>query len=77
MRWLGLKILMLPFENCELPCPSGWDALLTAQYGDWRIPVMGGSLHEGVEIDLDCPYMENIKKKLSKMPFWKRYLYKH
>jgi lipopolysaccharide cholinephosphotransferase len=71
------KTVMLPFENYELPCPSGWDALLTSQYGDWRTPVMGGSLHEGVEIDLDRSYKETIKEKLSKMPIWKRFLYSH
>lgn len=76
MAWFD-KTVMLPFENYELPCPSGWDALLTSQYGDWRTPVMGGSLHEGVEIDLDRPYHEVIKEKLTRMPWWKRYWYKH
>lgn len=71
------KTVMLPFENYELPCPSEWDALLTSQYGDWRTPVMGGSLHEGVEIHLDRSYSEVIEEKMKGMPFWKRYLYKH
>lgn len=67
----------LPFEDRELPCPSGWEHCLAAQYGDWKIPIMGESLHEGVEIDLDKPYEVFIKERLSKMSFLKRYAYRH
>ena len=71
------KTIWLPFEDRKLPCPVGWEHLLVVQYGDWKTPIIGGSLHEGVEIDLDRPYEEVIKERLSKMPFWKRYAYKH
>ncbi len=27
-----------PFEDMECPCPIGYDALLTQNYGDWRTP---------------------------------------
>lgn len=69
--------IMLPFEDRKIPCPAGWEALLTSQYGDWRTPIIGSSLHEGVELDLDRPYTEVIKEKLHKMSFWKRFAYKH
>ena len=71
------ETIMLPFEDRKLPCPAGWEALLTSQYGDWRTPIIGSSLHEGAEINLDRPYKEVVKERLSKMPFWKRYAYKH
>ena len=67
----------LPFEDRELPCPVGWEHCLAAQYGDWKIPIIGEPLHEGVEIDLDKPYEVFIKERLSKMSFIKRYAYRH
>ena len=70
-------VVMLPFEDRELPCPVGWEKLLTAQYGDWRTPVKGGSQHEGAYVDLEKPYKEYIESRLKSMPWWKRYWYKH
>lgn len=70
-------IVMLPFEDRMLPCPVGWEQILTAQYGDWRTPVMGGSQHEGAYVDINKPYSEYIEETLRKMPWWKRYWYKH
>ncbi len=71
------KTVMLPFEDRCFPCPAGWEQLLVEQYGDWQIPVMGGSLHEGAEIDLNNPYDRIISERLSKMPLWKRYAHLH
>lgn len=76
ISWFN-ETIMLPFEDRKIPCPVGWDALLVSQYGDWKTPVIGGSLHEGAEIDLDRPYTDAINEKLSKMPWYKRYWYKH
>lgn len=70
-------VVYLPFEDRELPCPTGWEQLLTAQYGDWRTPVKGGSQHEGTYVDLNKPYKEYIESKLKSLPLWKRYWYKH
>lgn len=71
------ETVMLPFENRFLPCPVGYEELLTAQYGDWRTPVIGTSLHEGSEVILNKPYKEVIEDRLSKMPWWKRYFITH
>ena len=71
------ETIMLPFEDRMFPCPKEYDKLLTAQYGDWRTPVMGASQHEGSYVDVDTPYAEYVKEKLDKMPWWKRYWYKH
>lgn len=71
------ETVLLPFEDRLLPCPVGWESILIAQYGDWKTPIIGGSLHEGVELDLDHPYDAVINERLRKMPFWKRYAYKH
>lgn len=70
-------VVMLPFEDRELPCPVGWEQILTAQYGEWRTPVMGGSQHEGSYVDINKPYTEYLDKKLKEMPWWKRFFYKH
>ena len=71
------ETVMLPFEDKYLPCPKAYEDLLTAQYGDWKTPVMGTSLHEGSEVNLNKPYYKVIQERLSKMPFWKRYFYTH
>lgn len=76
IKWFE-KTEMLQFEDQKFPCPAGWDELLTAQYGDWRTPVMGTSLHEGCEIDLNKSYKVVIDERLSKMTHWKRFLYTH
>ncbi len=75
-KWFD-NTVMLPFEDRELPCPAGWDALLTSQYGDWRTPVMGASIHEGCKIDLKKSYKESVLEYLSKLPWYKRYWFKH
>lgn len=71
------ETVMLPFEDRQLPCPKEYEKWLAAQYGDWRIPVMGASQHEGSYVNIELPYEEYIKKELGNMPWWKRYWYKH
>lgn len=36
----------LPFENIGIPVPGNYDAVLRVVYGDYRIPVRDGSMHE-------------------------------
>ena len=67
---------MLPFEDRLLPCPRDYERILEAQYGDWRTPVMGGSLHEGIKF-FQIPYKQYIDEQLQKMSPWKRFLYTH
>ncbi len=71
------KTIMLPFEDRMFPCPGGYEALLTVQYGDWRTPVIGTSLHEGVEIFVDKPYHVVLEERLSRLSFWKKFFYTH
>ena len=71
------ETILLPFEDRFFQCPKEYDKLLTEQYGDWRTPVMGASQHEGSYIDLTIPYTEFVRESLNKMPWWKRYWYKH
>ena len=70
-------VVMLPFEDREYPCPIGWEQFLITQYGDWRTPIMGSSMHEGSVVDTNKPYSVIIKEIMKKMPWWKRYLHKH
>lgn len=71
------ETVMLPFEDHFLPCPKEYEKVLTAQYGDWRVPIMGASQHEGAYVDVKLPYKEHLKKVLSEIPWWKRYWYTH
>lgn len=36
----------LDFENVMLPCPGNYEEVLTAMYGDWRIPAKGTATHD-------------------------------
>ena len=58
-KWFEETIYM-PFCDMMVPVPAGYEKILEMNYGDWRKPVMGGSLHNGLIIDPDIPYKERI-----------------
>ena len=55
----------MPFENLEVSVPSGYDAILTASYGDWHELVHGGTLHGELFINTKEPYTK-IRKILKR-----------
>lgn len=71
------ETVYLPFDNMKLPCPKEYEKLLTCEYGDWRTPIKGASLHGEVDVDLAKPYDKIIQERLSAIPKWKRYFYMH
>jgi len=48
----------LPFEYLTIKAPAGYEELLTAEFGDWRMPVIGSAWHNDVFFDPDRPYTE-------------------
>jgi len=40
------ECMLLPFENIFVPAPKKYHEVLTAGYGDYQTPVMGGSEHD-------------------------------
>lgn len=38
--------VLLPFENTEIRVPSRYEEILSRKYGDWKIPVRSGGLHD-------------------------------
>lgn len=51
----------LPFEDIQMPVPSGFHHVLTKQYGDYMTPVQGGSYHGGYwKVDTTTSYEEFI-----------------
>ena len=72
------ETVYLPFERIDMPCPANYDEVLRAMYGNnYMTPIQAASVHGDVVIDLDRPYQEVVKELLSKVPWWKRFLYKH
>lgn len=71
------ETVYLSFEGILLPCPKEYEKVLTAQYGNWQIPVVGASQHEGSFVNIEKPYIEYIKEYLNQKPWWKRYGYEH
>lgn len=55
--WFDETIYM-PFCDMMVPVPAGYEKILEMEYGDWKTPVMGGSLHDGLTIDPDISYTE-------------------
>lgn len=56
----------LPFENITVTAPVGYEAMLTKQFGDWRIPVRNAAYHEIFAFDADKPYREALEDLLNK-----------
>lgn len=55
------KVLYMPFCDMTIPVPAGYEKILRMEYGDWRTPVVGGSLHNGMIIEPDIPYKESLR----------------
>lgn len=59
-------VVMLPFENIEIPAPGMYDKVLKVLYGDYMIPVQGVADHE-------YPFYgdmeEELKKQIKKIGF--------
>ena len=49
---------MLPFEDTEIPCPKGYDALLTAMYGDYMTFVIDKGMHGDTYVRTDRDWKE-------------------
>ena len=54
------QTIYLPFENTVIPCPREYEKVLEKQYGDWRTPVHGSSMHEMYYIDPELPWAEYL-----------------
>lgn len=49
------------FEGTTIPIPVGFDAVLTAAYGDWRTPHHAPTCHEGIFFDPHRDWRAYIK----------------
>ena len=75
-HWFN-EIIDLPFEDTQLPCPKDYEKILDIEYGDWRTPVKGASLHQGLIVDLNKSYKDVVNDILSRKSFFSRLLYKY
>lgn len=55
------EVMYMPFCDMVIPVPAEYEKILEMEYGDWRTPVIGGSLHDGIIIDTDISYKEWLK----------------
>ena len=53
-------VVYMPFENLEVPCPIGYENILTTNYGNWKKPIVYNS-NEGI-FSADIPYTEFYEK---------------
>lgn len=73
------ETLYLPFEDIMMPVPSGYDEILTKQFGDYMTPVHEASCHGGFwKLDTDTDYIdclpefEKVCKKIKKQWYKQR-----
>lgn len=52
------SVVMLPFEDIEVPCPCGYHRILETRYGDYSKFVKGETIHGKIFYDLDKDYKE-------------------
>lgn len=57
------ETVYLPFENLILPCPSGYERILTERYGNWHEFVRDSSCHDRMFFDTDKSYTGYIPRK--------------
>lgn len=57
------RSMEVPFEFFHIVIPVDYEKILTIQYGDWHVPVKGGSFHGGVLFDTTKPYTEYLASK--------------
>ena len=53
----------MPFENTTIHCPARYDEILTKAYGNWRIPILNGAVHEMEHVDPDTPFKVYLEQK--------------
>lgn len=58
------NVVYLPFEHIQVPVPAEYDKILTQCYGDYHIPIKGGTEHENIILDPDMPYDKFFDKYL-------------
>lgn len=56
-------VVYLPFEGMMLPAPVGYEHILSARYGDYMTPVKFQTLHNGILLDPDRPYVEYYRER--------------
>lgn len=66
--------LTVPFEYLNLKILGGYDAYLTAMYGDWRTPRQGGGFHGEIVLDAKTPYKRMLVEKFDYKKRWLEHL---
>ncbi len=61
-EWFA-ETIYCKFDEMILPCPSGYDGILTSKYGDWRTPSDSGTFHGDVVFDVNRSYKEVVKDR--------------
>lgn len=57
------EVIDVPFEYILVKVPKCYEEILTQTYGDWKQPVKGTAMHQGIDFSCDMPYTEYLVKK--------------
>ncbi|MDE6342751.1 MAG: LicD family protein [Muribaculaceae bacterium] len=58
----------MPFEDIQLPVPTGYHDVLSRLYGDYMTPKEVPSMHGSIILDLERPYTEVLPELRKKAP---------
>ena len=58
-KWFD-ETVYLPFEDMAIPCVKDYRDMLRCEFGDWEVPVQGGSMHEMSVFDTETPYLRKL-----------------
>lgn len=62
-------VVMMPFEEIEVPVPVGYDTILKNVYGDYMTPVRGGGAHAyGAYLKNETRLINRLKEMGSNIP---------
>ena len=56
-KWFD-EVVYFKFDEMILPCPAGYDGILTSKYGDWKTPSREGIAHGDILFDTEKSYKE-------------------
>lgn len=66
------NVVMMKFEDIEIPCPVGYEPLLRIIYGDnYMTPIHKPAAHLGLVFDVERPYQEVQAELRHKHSWWK------
>lgn len=57
------EMIEAPFEYITVKIPKDYEEILGKTYGDWKKPVKGAAMHQGIDFNCDISYTDYLVEK--------------